>query len=159
MAPHSSTFAWRIPWTEEPGRLQSMGSWRVGHDWATSLSLFCPSQPQNWTQVSCIAGGFLTSWATREAHLLAYIWAKSYNTKPLIIKCSISYVIYWELYRRWKTEWLNGYRMIGSVSVSGVCFVITQLTGSGSSLLLSSIMREYPTTYCWPGQISKFKSL
>ena len=40
MTPHSSTLAWKIPWPEEPGRLQSMGSWRVGHDWATSLSLF-----------------------------------------------------------------------------------------------------------------------
>ena len=40
MAPHSSTRAWKIPWTEEPDRLQSMGSLRVGHDWATSLSLF-----------------------------------------------------------------------------------------------------------------------
>ena len=40
MAPHSSTLAWKIPWTEEPGRLQSMGSWRVRHDWATALSLF-----------------------------------------------------------------------------------------------------------------------
>ena len=40
MATHSSTLAWKIPWTEEPGRLQSMGSPRVGHDWATSLSLF-----------------------------------------------------------------------------------------------------------------------
>ena len=40
MAPHSSTLAWKIPWTEEPGRLQSMGSLRVGHDRATSLSLF-----------------------------------------------------------------------------------------------------------------------
>ena len=40
MAPHSSTLAWKIPWTEEPGRLQSMGSLRVGHGWATSLSLF-----------------------------------------------------------------------------------------------------------------------
>ena len=117
------------------------------------------SQPRNWTWVSCITGTFFTSWATREAHLLPYIWAKSSNTKPLIIKCSISYVIYWELYRKWKTEWLNGYRMIGSVSVSGVCFVITQLTGSGSSLLLPSIMREYPTTYRWPGETSKFKSL
>ena len=37
MATHSSTLAWRIPWREEPGRLQSMGSQRVGHDWATSL--------------------------------------------------------------------------------------------------------------------------
>ena len=40
MAPHSSTLAWKIPWTEEPGRLQSMGSLRVRHDWETSLSLF-----------------------------------------------------------------------------------------------------------------------
>ena len=40
MAPHSSTLAWKIPWMEEPGRLQSMGSLRVGHDWATSLWLF-----------------------------------------------------------------------------------------------------------------------
>ena len=40
MAPHSRTLAWKIPWMEEPGRLQSMGLLRVGHDWATSLSLF-----------------------------------------------------------------------------------------------------------------------
>ena len=44
MAPHSSTLAWEIPWTEEPGRLQSMGSLRVGHDSATSLSLFTFTQ-------------------------------------------------------------------------------------------------------------------
>ena len=40
MASYSSTLAWKIPWTEEPGGLRSMGSRRVGHDWATSLSLF-----------------------------------------------------------------------------------------------------------------------
>ena len=40
MAPHSSTLAWKTPWTEETGRLQSMGSRRVGHNWASSLSLF-----------------------------------------------------------------------------------------------------------------------
>ena len=39
-ATHSSTLAWKIPWTEDPDRLQSMGSHRVGHDWATSLSFF-----------------------------------------------------------------------------------------------------------------------
>ena len=37
MATHSSTLAWKIPWTKEPGRLQSMGSQRVRHNWATSL--------------------------------------------------------------------------------------------------------------------------
>ena len=47
MAPHSSTLAWKIPWTEELGRLQSMGSLRVGHDWVTSLSL----------SLSCIGEG------------------------------------------------------------------------------------------------------
>ena len=40
MAPHSSTLAWKIPWMEEPGRLQSMGSLTVRHDWVISLSLF-----------------------------------------------------------------------------------------------------------------------
>ena len=45
MAPHSSTLAWKIPWMEGPGRLRSMGSLRVGHDWETSLSLFTVT---NW---------------------------------------------------------------------------------------------------------------
>ena len=57
MAPHSSTLAWKIPWTEEPGRLQSMGSLRVGHDWATSLSLFTFMHwRRKWqpTQSSCL---------------------------------------------------------------------------------------------------------
>ena len=40
MVTHSSTLAWKIPWTEEPGGLQSMESLRLGHDWVTSLSLF-----------------------------------------------------------------------------------------------------------------------
>ena len=41
MTTHSSTLAWTIPWTEEPCRLQSMGSQRVGHNWAASLLHFC----------------------------------------------------------------------------------------------------------------------
>ena len=40
MATHSNTPAWKIPWTEDPGSLQSMGSQRVRHDWVTKLSLF-----------------------------------------------------------------------------------------------------------------------
>ena len=47
MAPHSSTLAWKIPWTEKPGGLQSMGLLRVVHDWATSL----------WLSLSCIREG------------------------------------------------------------------------------------------------------
>ena len=60
MATHSSTLAWKIPWMEEPGRQQSMGSQRVGHDWETSLHFtslqvvcdwrnwFTSSSPQNF---------------------------------------------------------------------------------------------------------------
>ena len=40
MAPHSSTLAWKIPWTEEPGRLQSMGLQRVRHDWSDFIFTF-----------------------------------------------------------------------------------------------------------------------
>ena len=55
MAPHSSTLAWKIPWMEEPGRLQSMELLRVGHDWATSLSLSCIGEGNgNPLQWSCL---------------------------------------------------------------------------------------------------------
>ena len=55
MAPHSSTLAWKIPWTEEPGRLQSTGLLRVGHDWVTSLSLSCIGEGNgNPLQCSCL---------------------------------------------------------------------------------------------------------
>ena len=82
MAPHSSTLAWKIPWTEEPGRLQSMGSLRVGHDWATSLSLFTfmhwrrkwqptpvflPGESQGWGRpVGCRLWGCTESDTTEE---------------------------------------------------------------------------------------------
>ena len=48
MAPHSGTLAWKIPWTEEPGGLQSMGLLRVGHDSVTSLSLFTFLRRRKW---------------------------------------------------------------------------------------------------------------
>ena len=55
MAPHSSTLAWKIPWTEELGRLQSMGSRRVRHDWVTSLSLSRTGEANgNSLQCSCL---------------------------------------------------------------------------------------------------------
>ena len=54
MALYSSTLAWKIPRTEEPGRLQSMGSLRVGHDWATSLSLFTFMHwRRKWQPIQC----------------------------------------------------------------------------------------------------------
>ena len=57
MAPHSSTLAWEIPWTEEPGRLQSMGSLGVGQDWGLHFhfSLSCTGEGNgNPLQCSCL---------------------------------------------------------------------------------------------------------
>ena len=88
MATHSSTPAWRIPWTEEPGRLQIMGLQRVRHDWATLFIFF-----------------FLSSYASMTAYfnsvsslplllsLLAVSYVKYHNVlqkifhMPLILKC------------------------------------------------------------------------
>ena len=53
MATHSSILAWKIPWTEKPGGLQSMGSQRVGHDWVTSLTFSFPYRtPGKTTRVT-----------------------------------------------------------------------------------------------------------
>ena len=55
MASHSSALAWKIPWTEEPGRLQSMGSLRVGHDFHFHFSLSCIGEGNgNPLQCSCL---------------------------------------------------------------------------------------------------------
>ena len=88
MAPHSSTLAWKTPWTEEPGGLQSMGSLRVGHDWATSLSLFTfmhwrrkwhptpvflPGESQGWgSLVGCRLWGHTESDTTEDLAVAAY---------------------------------------------------------------------------------------
>ena len=56
MATHSSTLAWKILWTEKPGRLQSMESQRVGHDWVTSLSFFLFWMWLKWQGTSASSG-------------------------------------------------------------------------------------------------------
>ena len=79
MATHSSTLAWKIPWTEEPGRLGSMGLLRVRHDGATSLSLSCIGEGnRNPLQYSCLEnprdGG--AWWATVYGVAQSWTWLK-----------------------------------------------------------------------------------
>ena len=81
MAPHSITLPWKIPWTEEPGRLQSVGSLRGWHDWVTSLSLFlsCIGEGSgNPLQCSCLEnprdGG--TWWAAIYGVAQSRTWLK-----------------------------------------------------------------------------------
>ena len=88
MAPHSSTLAWKIPWMEEPGGLKSMGSLRVRHDWATSLSpftfmhrrrkwqptpVFLPGESQgSWSLVGC------SLWGRTESDTTEATWQQQY---------------------------------------------------------------------------------
>ena len=109
MAPHSSTLAWKIPWVEEPGRLQSMGSLRVGHDWVTSLSLFTfhfHSLKEMVTHSSVLAwripgtgepGGLLSmrshrvghDWSDAEAAAAGYVYPPTWS--PTHLKMDASY--------------------------------------------------------------------
>ena len=68
VAPHSSTLAWKIPWTEEPGRLKSMRLLRAGHDWATSLSLFTfMPWRRKWQPTPVFLPGESQGWGSRWA--------------------------------------------------------------------------------------------
>ena len=99
MAPHSSTLAWKIPWTEEPGRLQSMGSPGVGDDWVTSLSLFTfmhwrrkwqptpvflPGESQGWgSLVGC------RLWCRKELDTTEWLSSSSSSSCLKLVGCFI----------------------------------------------------------------------
>ena len=99
MAPHSSTLAWRIPWMEEHGRLQSKGSLRVRHDWATSLSLstfmhwrgkwqptllFLPGESQGQRSLLGAVYGVTQSWTW-------LVWLSSSSSRQIWFCCVWGY--------------------------------------------------------------------
>ena len=118
MAPHSNTLAWKIPWMEEPGGLQSMGSLRVGHGWATSLSLFTFMHwRRKWqpTPVSCLENprdggswlasiyGIAQSWtrlkrlssSSSSSCLLASVWLmRRMIDSVILVVLSMTYFIF-----------------------------------------------------------------
>ena len=83
MASHSSTLAWRIPWREEPGRLQSMGSQRVGHDWVTSLLLSLSSSSTSF--------GLRQMLIWTEAQLWKWKWSLSVMSNSLRPPWTVAY--------------------------------------------------------------------
>ena len=95
MAPHSSTLAWKIPWAEEPGRLQSMGSLWVGHDWATSLSLFTFMHWRNGNPLQCSC---LENPRDREAWRAAVYGVAQSRTRLKQLSSSSSMALCWSLH-------------------------------------------------------------
>ena len=93
MALHSSTLAWKIPWTEEPGRLQSMGSLRVGHDWATSLSHFTF---MHWRRKWQPTPVFLPGESQGQRSLVAAVYGVTQSwTRLKWLSSSSSSILYW----------------------------------------------------------------
>ena len=92
MEPHSSTLAWKIPGVEEPGRLQSMGSRRVGHDWATSLSLFTF---MHWRRKWQPTPAFLPGESQGRGSLVGCrLWVRTESTNTNHLDCSNSFAQY-----------------------------------------------------------------
>ena len=105
MATYSRILAWKIPWTEEPGRLQSMGLKRVGHDWVTSLHSVYKLNKQ---------GENIQPWCTPFP-----IWNKS------IVSCLVLNVASWPAYRflRRQVRWSNFPQFIVMHTVKGFSIV------------------------------------
>ena len=116
MALHSSTLAWKIPWTEEPGRLQSMGSQRVGHDWVTSLSRIGEGKG-NPLQCSCLENprDGRAWWAAVYGVAESWTWLKwlsSSSSKLLEI-----FSFFGILVQKWKF-----YKVLGNIPRNSLCF-------------------------------------
>ena len=112
MATHSSVLAWRIPWTEEPDRLQSIGSQRVGHDWSDLGHMHCakhffPFCASGTTSVrdNCLT---LMSWAFQkdEDFLITLEKAKLQQSGPQALATAMSHCPTWALL--WQPAWHSG---------------------------------------------------
>ena len=146
MAPHSITLAWRIPWTEEPGRLQSMRSLGVGHDWATSLSLSCTGEGDGTPlQYSCLenprdSGAW---WAAvygvaqsrtrlkwRSIPWAAPIlggWTAPISEKQWLMELLKSRMVVWRQRQRLLLQF-SALQAPGSCSELNICFMLTRVS-------------------------------
>ena len=119
MATHSSTLVWKIPWMVEPGRLQSMGSLRVGQDRATSLSLFTftlwrrkwqltpvflPRESQGpWSLVGC------SLWGRTESDTTEATWQQQHRQYSIL--CTYQILFFHSFINRFWREVGGGFRM------------------------------------------------
>ena len=141
MASHSSTLAWKIPWTEEPGGLQSMGSRRVGHDWVTSLSLFTfliGEGNGNPLQCSCLENprdggawwsaiyGVVQSW-TRLKRLSSSSSSITIQRNVLLKKISVKDLREFIQHLLCASYWVNSHEMWGVVFLIPVLQIRKQI--------------------------------
>ena len=134
MAPHSNTLAWKISWTEEPGRLQSMGLLRVRHDWATWLSLFTF---MHWRRKWQPTPVFLLGESQGQWSLVGCrLWDR---TEPDILECKI----------KWALGNITTNKASGGDGIPGELF---QILTNGGVKMLHSICQQ--RRQCTPLQYS-----
>ena len=112
MAIHSSTLAWKIPWMEETGRLQSMGSLRVGHNRAASLSLFTfMRRRRKWQPTPVFLPGEshgqrslvgCTPWGCKEMSITECVHTHTHTHTHTHIECNVTI-----LNLPWTIVWIN----------------------------------------------------
>ena len=120
MAPHSSTLPWEIPWTEEPGGLQSMALLGVGHDWATSLSLFtCMHWRRKWQPIPVFLPGESQGWGSLWWAAVSGV-AQSWIQLKRLSSSSSKYV--------WCSRTSNRYKMRGKVSFQIITYTKKAVT-------------------------------
>ena len=134
MATHSSTLAWKIPWTEEPGRLQYMGLLRVGHDWATSLSLFTFIHwRRQWQSTPVLLPG---KFHGRGSLVGCYLWGRTESDMTEVTEQqqqqNVCLVIIWHLTRPkvslWEGYWSEFIFLTMLVALIKVFMVIKNLS-------------------------------
>ena len=119
MAPHSSTLAWKIPWMEEPGRLQSMGSQRVGHNWATSLSLFTF---MHWRRKWQPTPVFLPGESQGRGSLVGcHLWGRQSQTRLKRLSSSSIDLKGLIMQRWWSAAWDAGHLRRHSLALRDCC--------------------------------------
>ena len=145
IAPHSSTVAWKIPWAEEPGRLQSMGLRRVGHDWATSLSLFTFLHwRRKWQPTPVFLPGDSQGWVSLVS---CHLWGRT----ELDMTKRLSTIPEWSsgfpYFLQFKSEFGNKELMIWATISSQSCFC--WLYRASPSLAVKNIINLISVLTIW----------
>ena len=158
--PTPVTLAWKIPWMEEPGRLQSMGSLRVKHDWATSLSLFTfVHWRRKWQPTPVFlpgeSQGRVIWWASvyevaQSRPRLKRLSSSSPSSMPPFLLINLllwSFIFFWTcfvcpMFKHFQTFWLltrhgNHHSVVNTIKDHKVCTVIL------------NVRRAHPVTWIW----------
>ena len=140
MATHSSTLAWKIPWTEKPGRLWSMGSQRVGYDWETSLSFFLSMVTYSWLL------DHLVPCSVQQAS-----YRSRMSMKLFLVECKFKIFLFSVTSLEPVQTWVPGLEYLASEGASEMCLAMSPLPKDLETLQLQGlgeVLLQPTQAYC-----------